>query len=235
MAQLPSEVTSMTRSEVNRHIRAAEDTFEGAGFFLPEWAHWSARQWKANRDQVKEIVESRLGWDLTDFGLGRYDEKGLLLFTVRNGTPGPGSRLPYAEKLMLCAKGQVTPMHFHWSKTEDIINRGGGELVLTLYRSNRETEETSEESFTVFRDGMRIECKPGDTIRLQPGQSITLTTYLYHSFWAEGGSCIVGEISTVNDDDADNRFLEAVGRFPSIEEDEPPYRLLCTDYGTVLA
>ena len=33
-----------------------------------------------------------------------------------------------------------------------------------------------------------------------------------------------------NDDEADNRFEKPVGRFPAIEEDELPYRLLCNEY-----
>ena len=33
-----------------------------------------------------------------------------------------------------------------------------------------------------------------------------------------------------NDDVKDNRFYENVGRFPEIEEDEEPYRLLCFEY-----
>ena len=31
-------------------------------------------------------------------------------------------------------------------------------------------------------------------------------------------------------DNTDNRFNPPVGRFPKIEEDEPPYRLLCNEY-----
>ena len=41
---------------------------------------------------------------------------------------------------------------------------------------------------------------------------------------------LVGEVSSVNDDNADNRFLHTLPRFPSIDEDEPPLRLLCTEY-----
>ena len=41
---------------------------------------------------------------------------------------------------------------------------------------------------------------------------------------------MVGEVSLVNDDDTDNRFLEPVGRFAEIEEDEPPIFLLRDDY-----
>ena len=36
--------------------------------------------------------------------------------------------------------------------------------------------------------------------------------------------------SRPNDDSNDNRFNPPVGRFPAIEEDEPPYRLLCNEY-----
>jgi D-lyxose ketol-isomerase len=37
-------------------------------------------------------------------------------------------------------------------------------------------------------------------------------------------------VSTVNDDAHDNRFLEELPRFPGIEEDAAPVRLLCTEY-----
>jgi hypothetical protein len=33
-----------------------------------------------------------------------------------------------------------------------------------------------------------------------------------------------------NDNKADNRFLESLGRFPKIVEDEPPVRLLFNEY-----
>jgi len=39
-----------------------------------------------------------------------------------------------------------------------------------------------------------------------------------------------GEVSTVNDDERDNRFFESIGRFPRIEEDEPATHLLVSDY-----
>jgi len=41
---------------------------------------------------------------------------------------------------------------------------------------------------------------------------------------------LLGEVSQCNDDNTDNRFNPPVGRFPIIEEDEPPYRLLCNEY-----
>jgi D-lyxose ketol-isomerase len=68
---------------------------------------------------------------------------------------------------------------------------------------------------------------------LEPGESITLPARLYHKFWGQKGlgPVLVGEVSRVNDDFCDNRFYDPVGRFPEIEEDEPPFRLLCGDYG----
>ncbi len=234
----------MKRSTINHHIRAAEKTFSAAGLYLPEWAHWTLEDWRGENGgaekagsgpgRIQAIVDAALGWDLTDFGLGVFDRKGLLLFTVRNGTLSGSVPLPYAEKLMIVGDRQITPMHFHWHKTEDIINRGGGELVLSLSMADRETEQLSDEPFTVYRDGIKLEGTPGMKVRLKPGQSISLTPYLYHSFWAENGACIVGEVSAVNDDAKDNRFLDEVGRFPEIDEDEPPYRLLCTDYEGLL-
>lgn len=55
---------------------------------------------------------------------------------------------------------------------------------------------------------------------------------LYHDFSVEQGTgdILLGEVSMCNDDFTDNRFYPPMGRFPAIEEDEPPYRLLCTEY-----
>ena len=41
---------------------------------------------------------------------------------------------------------------------------------------------------------------------------------------------LIGEVAKVNDDANDNCFLDPVGRFPEIEEDEPPLQLLVGDY-----
>jgi len=40
-----------------------------------------------------------------------------------------------------------------------------------------------------------------------------------------GETVLAGEVSTVNDDEKDNRFHEAFARFSTIEEDVPPLRL----------
>jgi D-lyxose ketol-isomerase len=223
----------MKRSKINHLIAEAKDLFERQGLHLPAFAFWSPEDWSQKGEEVNEIRETALGWDVTDFGLGQYDTCGLLLFTVRNGNYQNLKRYPkgYAEKLMIVKENQVTPMHFHWKKREDIINRGGGELVIEVYKSTPENT-LSEESFSVSIDGVRRQCQPGDKVVLQPGESICLEPYIYHTFFgAEGkGAVIVGEVSAVNDDVNDNCFLDPIGRFPTIEEDEHPIHLLCNEY-----
>lgn len=48
--------------------------------------------------------------------------------------------------------------------------------------------------------------------------------------WLSTGDVLIGEVSMCNDDNTDNCFNPPVGRFPEIEEDEEPYRLLCNEY-----
>lgn len=220
----------MKRSEINKFIVQALAFFKEMNFMLPPWGYWSPEDWKQHRKECEEVVQNLLGWDLTDFGSGKYPETGLLLFTLRNGNPAADQK-PYAEKIMIVGEEQVTPMHFHWSKVEDIINRGGGNLMIQLYPSD-ENEDLGDQPFQVSVDGIRRVCSPGEVVRLTPGESITLYPGLYHQFWGEkgAGKILVGEVSAVNDDRADNRFHSGVGRFPEIEEDEPPAYLLVNDY-----
>jgi hypothetical protein len=188
--------------------------------------------WATKGAEAEEIVENGLGWDITDFGSGDYHKCGLFLFTIRNGHPKNLETLQgklYAEKLMIVEVEQVTPMHFHWHKTEDIINRGGGQLAIQLYNATID-EDLSPTDVTVTMDGVKCTLKAGETLVLNPGESITLPTRVYHKFWGVKSRVLVGEVSLVNDDKSDNRFYEPVGRFPTIEEDEPPLYLLVNDY-----
>ena len=74
-----------------------------------------------------------------------------------------------------------------------------------------------------------IICRHG-TLALKAGERITLTPGIYHAFWAEGVDCIIGEVSTANDDAHDNFFANpCIGRFPEIEEDEPAKIRLLSD------
>jgi D-lyxose ketol-isomerase len=224
----------MKRSEINDLLRSSLDFFGKMNFSLPPWARWQPSEWKGKYDICSEIVDNMLGWDLTDFGSGDFHKRGLILFALRNGNPQRDKKT-YAEKIMIVEENQETPMHFHWSKMEDIINRGGGNLVIELYRSD-ENEQFSNEDFEVSVDGIRKLLHPGDRIILTPGESICLEQGIYHRFYGEPGKgkVLVGEVSAVNDDNTDNRFYEEVGRFPEIEEDLPPLHLLVSDYKNYL-
>ena len=219
----------MKRSEINSIIRDGETWVASMGFSLPPWAHWSPDRWRAVGERASEIFDNKLGWDATDFGKGRYGEFGLLLFTIRNGNPQK-DRKPYAEKIMVVSEGQENPMHFHWNKMEDIINRGGGRFAIELFGSKPDGE-FSDAPVRVRVDGIERTVEPGGRVVLEVGESICLEQGVYHRFFAEGGRVLAGEVSMVNDDSADNRFREPIGRFADIEENEAPYRLLCGDYG----
>jgi D-lyxose ketol-isomerase len=228
----------MKRSEINLLLSQAREFFESHAFKLPPFCCWSPEQWRSIGSEADEIRDNELGWDVTDYGLDRFLEVGLLLFTIRNGNYRARNTYPkgYAEKIMMVREEQLTPYHYHWNKREDIINRGGGNLVVTLYRSD-DRNGFSDEHFSVSIDGIRRAVAPDDTVILSPGESICLEPFVYHSFYgAKGtGSVMVGEVSDVNDDKADNCFSEQLGRFPEIIEDEAPLFYLCTEYPVAAA
>lgn len=218
----------MKRSQINQILQSAQAFFTQHQFHLPPWASWTEADWQGQGDACREVIDCQLGWDITDFGSGDFAQRGLTLFTVRNGKAGSSYGKTYAEKIMVVDDGQETPLHFHFQKAEDIINRGGGKLLLQLWNSDGQGEK-ADTPVSVSIDGVRRTLEAGAVVSLAPGESICLTRGLYHRFWGEG-KVLVGEVSQVNDDFSDNRFYEDVGRFPSIDEDEAPWRLLVSDY-----
>jgi D-lyxose ketol-isomerase len=216
------------RSRINAIIREADAFLRRRQFFLPPFAYWTPEEWGRRGEEVREIADRRLGWDITDFGQEDYERIGLFVFTLRNGEPG-GQGKNYAEKILVVGVDQVTPMHFHWFKMEDIINRGGGRLVVQVYKAAPD-ESLAHTPVQVNLDGEVRTVQAGTTLFLSPGESITLAPYCYHKFWGADEPVLVGEVSKVNDDNTDNRFYEPVGRFPAIEEDEAPLHLLVNDY-----
>ena len=210
-----------------------EQLLKDNGCHLPVWASWSPEQWLEDKNDIEEIRENMLGWDITDFGLGDFYKYGLALFTVRNGNIHKKDKYPkpYAEKFLMMYEGQKMCTHYHWNKMEDIINRGGNDLIIDLWNGN-EAKEKLDTGVTVSIDGIKETVEAGGYITLHPGQSITITPYLYHLFRVPetGGPVLMGEVSMCNDDENDNCFYDKVGRFPEIEEDEKPYHLLCTEY-----
>ncbi|NMC11722.1 MAG: D-lyxose/D-mannose family sugar isomerase [Chloroflexi bacterium] len=220
----------MKRSRINELMLSAIEFIRGSGFRLPPFAYWSPDNWRDKGPEAMEIPQNDLGWDITDFGHGEFEKTGLILFTLRNGNHRDPESKPYAEKIMVAEDNQETPMHFHWSKTEDIINRFGAKLAIELFMSTEDEALDTVTPVSVSIDGIRHEFKPGTVVELEPGESITLTPRLYHRFWGLGGRVLIGEVSAVNDDHDDNRFLLPQGRFPAVEEDEEPCHLLVGDY-----
>jgi D-lyxose ketol-isomerase len=223
----------MKRSKVNEIIRAGDEFIRSFGFRLPPFAYWSPEEMTGRRREIEGIVGARLGWDITDYGQGKFDELGLFLFTVRNGSEEDlrrGSGMCYAEKIMISRRDQISPMHRHIVKAEDIINRGGATLALKLYNSDARGHVDYRSEVEVPTDGVLRRQEAGAVLRLSPGESVTLMPGVWHAFWGEDGDVLIGEVSTVNNDLTDNIFADPIGRFSEVEEDEPPLHLLVSDY-----
>ncbi len=223
----------MKRSEINHAISRAKDALKELKFALPLFAVLTPEQWKQAGPEYDRIRKNGLGWDITDFGGDDFRNYGAVLFTLRNGNHAqPELGTPYAEKIIVLEPGQRLPLHIHFSKTEDIINRGGGVMVMELYNAKDDDSVDEQTEVSVFCDAVERRVKAGEIFELQPGESITLPPRLYHRFWAsrDGGVLVCGEVSSVNDDNTDNLFAEPVSRFAEIDEDEPPDYLLCNEY-----
>jgi D-lyxose ketol-isomerase len=223
----------MKRSEINKIMLEADEFIQKFGFKLPPFAYWSVPDFQKKKLDAVEIIKSKCGWDITDFGCGKFYEMGLFLFTLRNGKLEDLSRgrgMCYAEKLLISKRDQMSPMHTHIIKAEDIINRGGADLIIELYGSDEEGNFNSKKGGTVFRDGLLTNYAAGEKLRLAPGESVTLMPGDWHAFWGDGDDVLIGEVSTVNDDEKDNIFVDPIGRFSKVEEDEDPIHLLVSDY-----
>ncbi|MGB3408182.1 MAG: D-lyxose/D-mannose family sugar isomerase [Jannaschia sp.] len=223
----------MKRSRINDVLADADAMIRRHGFALPPFAYWTPEDFAERAGHARHVIDARCGWDITDYGAGRYDEMGLFLFTLRNGllsdlTAGRG--MCYAEKLLISKQDQLSPMHTHVLKAEDIINRGGATLVVELYGSDDAGGFAGDRGGRVWCDGIAMDYAPGTKLKLAPGESVTLRPGDWHAFWGDGGDVLIGEVSTVNDDETDNIFRDPIGRFAEIEEDAIPVHLLVSDY-----
>ncbi len=224
----------MKRSEINKALKEMEQMLKKHNFYLPPFCSFTPKEWKEKGHEYDEIRDNMLGWDITDYGMGDFDKIGFSLITLRNGNLAMQDKYKktYAEKIMYIKEGQHSPNHFHWSKMEDIVNRGGGNVLIRVYNSLSDESIDYDSPVTVYLDGVERQVPAGTQVRLKPGESISIQPKLYHDFDVEEGTkaVLIGEISQCNDDNADNNFNPSVGRFPEIEEDEEPYRLLCNEY-----
>jgi D-lyxose ketol-isomerase len=158
-------------------------------------------------------------WDVTDFGLGEYGRYGLVLVNL-------AEEPEYCEKLMYALEGMTTPAHCHKKKKEDIICRWG-ELAVVLWH---DATQKAGKPLSLKINGTVTEVVTGETLSLQAGERVTLVPGVYHEFFPTSAECIIGEVSTANDDLRDNFFVNPdTGRFPGIEEDEAPFLSLISD------
>jgi hypothetical protein len=229
----------MQRSRVNDIIQDAHAFVRSHGWILPPFADWTPDRLKAEVAGGAHLIrDRRMGWDITDYGQGRFDTMGLVLFTIRNGSHAnvaAGRGMLYAEKMLISDVDQLSPMHRHDLKTEDIINKGGGTLVLELFTATPDGDIDDTAPVEVLCDGIPRHLPPGGHLKLAPGESVTLEPHHWHAFWGEGARVLIGEVSNVNDDVTDNIFREPIGRFSDITEDVAPLRLLVSDYDRWLA
>ncbi|TVQ38028.1 MAG: D-lyxose/D-mannose family sugar isomerase [Spirochaetaceae bacterium] len=226
----------MKRSDINKTILQAIEFCREMRFLLPAFAYWTLDEWPDKIGMAEEIVDNQMGWDITDFGTGDFDRTGLLIFVLRNGNfTDQRYKKPYCEKILIQNEDQILPTHFHWRKMEDIINRGGGNLMVSLNNAVSDTEPDHKSPVAVTMDGERRSFGAGEPVRIRPGQSITLEPRQFHKFWAEPGTgrVLLGEVSTVADERVDNNFPEYDLRLPDVEEDERPVHLLFHDYQMV--
>lgn len=233
-------VGPLSRSLINQSVQTAKEVLEALDVALPAFANWSLEDWLSAGLETLEIRECMLGWDVTDFGSGRFEEIGRTLFTLRNGRSNdPRFPKSYAEKLLIEPEGQRSPIHYHRSKREDIINRGGGNVLVALHLVG-DDGLPSKRPLQVQVDGITRKTEAGEPVRLTPGESLCIPPETFHQFWAEDGTGIIlnggrytisSEVSSVCDDWNDNVFIEEWGqRFPTIIEDAERTCYLCHEY-----
>lgn len=225
----------MKRSEIDRQIDWAIDACKKLHCALPAFAYWTPAQWQEKKSDTAYLRKVAMGWDVTDYNSGDFDKTGAVLFTLRNGEVAhPETGRVFCEKYIAMKAGQLLPCHFHYFKTEDIINRAGGTLRVFVWNSTPEFDGYQKDlkgDVHLRCDGVPVTVPAGGYVDVRVGDSITLTPYIYHSFMAvpADGDLIVGEVSRVNDDAADNHFNPPVD-LPPIVEDAPARHQLCGGY-----
>jgi hypothetical protein len=231
----------MKRSLIDKEIDWAIETCKRLHMALPDFAYWTEEEWKKREATTEYMRKSAMGWDVTDYNSNDFDKVGAVLFTYRNGLSQKSDNpfdfdagRVYCEKYIIMKPGQVLPCHFHYTKTEDIINRAGGTLRVFVWNSTPEFDGYKKDvkgDVHLMCDGQPVVVLAGGYVDIKPGNSITLTPYVYHEFMAvpKDGDLIVGEVSRVNDDAADNHFEPYID-FQKITEDVTAKHHLCGGY-----
>lgn len=225
----------MKRSEIDAAIDMAMARLDEYKIKLPMFGYWKEADFIANKDKLERVKDRMLGWDVSDFSSGEFKKCGAVLFTVRNGDKNDKDlKAPYAEKYIILddKDEQEIPLHYHIAKTEDIINRGGGVMVVEMYKKAADGGLDTESDCEFYMDGIKYTKKAGEKIEVTPGNSITIEPFMFHRFYAKNGEgvLVVGEVSRVNDDNCDNVFAVTRDRFCGIDEDAPRKYVLVNEY-----
>jgi len=221
------------RSFVDSRIDRMLELCACQGVALPPFALWREADFRANPDAASLIAERGMGWNVVEFKPGLFAREGLTLFTLRMGEwrdLGAGRGRLYAEKAILAEDGQRAPHHYHLVKTEDVVNRGGARFVVELFKVDARGAPLKER-FRALKDVSVLDLNPGDQVRLEPGESLTLDPFIADAFWAEGGPAVAGEVSLANDDTTDNYFVPPLGPLGPIEEDAQARYVTVRDHG----
>lgn len=166
-------------------------------------------------DRHSWILPPNPRWDITDFGKGDFARWGLTLVNL-------ATEPEYCEKLMYARRDQRTPCHTHQRKKEDIICRIGRLVVWLWPRLPADESAALDEYMTLSVNNELTRVRAGQPIDMPAGHRITISPGVWHAFAPATEECIIGEVSTANDDQADNFFADPeVGRFSKIYEDEP--------------
>lgn len=185
---------------------------------------------------ICRVPSPRPDVDVTDFGLGEFDQIGLVAHVLTNCPK-------YCSKWLVLQEGQFCPNHYHPSKQEDIACEAG-RIMIRLYGVadvNQPPELFADRRMvipgvlynnTVFAGGAPEE---GTEYILEAGMRIQLPPGLWHEFWAVDGPALAVEVSTVNNDVGDNVFAdERIGRFVTeIEQDVPGKIVRLNDRGFI--
>ena len=181
----------MKRSEINALIGWAKDFLSQNNIRLPALAYWSPDELRRRNAQLDTVKKLELGWDITDFGSNDFATVGAVLYTVRNGlADDPTVGVPYCEKYIVMKDGQHLPNHYHVFKSEDIINRAGGDILVRLWNADRTTGKMLDTDVHVMMDGIEHVFMPGEEIIVRKGESITLSPYIAHIFGPKPGTAM---------------------------------------------
>jgi D-lyxose ketol-isomerase len=172
----------MKRSQINSALKEMEGMCKKHFCFLPPFCDFTPEDWKRKGHDYDEVRDCMLGWDVTDYGVGKFDELGFALVTIRNGNRLMADRYPkvYAEKLLYLKEKQYFAQPLSLVQNGGYHQQGGGNVLIRVYNSLADESVDRKSDVTVHTDGRAYVVPAGTQIRLTPGESIHVYQHLYH-------------------------------------------------------